>query len=410
MGQFVQVSAMSKPAVEPVMIDDLDREIRQGRRYLRFSAAVEKLFLEEYLDSRRRMVPLWAFLGTTMYLAALMSDVSMVPDMASVIVALRLGVFVPFAVMVVLIMRYRATPATYDLLALGVGLLGISLPMGTLVFSASEYLFVYQTGSVGTLAFFVIVLRPRFLTVLLGLVAMIGVQIATIALNGGFDSVTFSGIVTFYVTLGVFLALSAYFTESVDRHNFLIRLRSAALQRELRKLSETDPMTGLNNRHVLDRFRADLWSVSAVPRIVSAIMLDIDNFKLYNDLYGHLKGDACIREVSRVVRQAVGADGTVFRYGGEEILAILPDMDRHRALALADTIRERIEALAIPHSGSGRGVVTASLGAATTRTDLHSPEDMILQSDSALYEAKRAGRNKVCAWGGGMDYPRAIGR
>lgn len=391
---------MSTVTDDLLTIDDFDDEIARGARGLTFSPPIERLFLDEYLRHRARMVPLWASLGTVMYLAAILGDLSMIPELAWLVVTLRLAIFVPFAVGVVVLMRLRPTPATYDLLSFGVGLIAICIPMITLVFARSDHLFVYQTGSVGTLAFFVIVLRPRFLTVLIGLAVLMIIQLVTTKLNGSFDAVTYSGMVTFYITLGVFLALSAYFTEHVDRQNFLNRQRSEVLHSKLKKLSETDPMTGLSNRHVLERVKNTFWSPSSGGRIISAVMLDIDNFKLFNDINGHLAGDACIRDVSQRIRQIVGKKGTVFRYGGEEILVLLPDIDNPEAVELADSIRRSIAGLGIVHEGSPHGVVTASLGVATIRTDRCSAEDLLLRTDVALYEAKEAGRNNARAWSG----------
>lgn len=378
-----------------VAIDEMDREMERGLRRLRFSDPVEAVFLREYLKSRARMVPLWAFLGTLLYLVAILGDLSMMPDVAPTVIALRLGLFLPYAVAVVWIMRRWPSPATYDRLALGVGLLGLSLPMAMLVFSRSDHLFVYQTGSVGTLAFFVIVLRPRFPTVLAGLAAMVAIQIATTGLNGSFDAVTYSGIVSFHITLGIFLALSAYFAERVDRQNFLNRLRGEALQAQLTALSERDPMTGLYNRHSLRRSRHAIWA-PGTARTISLLMLDIDSFKLYNDVHGHVDGDACIQRVSDIVRKQVDEQGTVFRYGGEEILILLPDTGQAPALSVAEAIRQAIEGAAIRHDGlPGGGVVTVSLGVATGRTDADDLEELLRRADTALYAAKGAGRNRV---------------
>ena len=222
---------------------------------------------------------------------------------------------------------------------------------------------------------------------------MLAIQITTTYFNGTFDDVRFSGIVSFYITLTVFLALSAYVGEHVDRQNFLNRLRSEALQAKLLTLSETDALTGLANRRVLDRLRTEIWA--GEERAVSAILLDVDGYKSFNDIYGHLEGDACLRRISELVCRLVGEEGTVVRYGGEEILVLLPGAALARARGLAEDIRGAIEQLAVPHGGSKYGVVTASLGVASASTTTHSMERLLSQSDAALYEAKRSGRNAV---------------
>jgi diguanylate cyclase (GGDEF)-like protein len=312
------------------------------------------------------------------------------------VAALRLVIFLPYALAIVLVMRLWPSALAFDLLCLGVGVLGIAVPMISLVFSHGEYLFVYQTGSVATLAFFVIVLRPRFPTVIAGLIAMLTIQFVTTRLNGQFDDVTYIGIVSFYITVAIFLATSAWFSERTDRQNFLNRLRGEALQAELTRLSERDPMTGLYNRHVLRRLGNRIWSRSAANRIVSAIMLDIDHFKRYNDIHGHVDGDACIRAVARIVKDEVDNLGAVFRYGGEEILVLMPDAERPQAMTVAEAIRHAIEVEAIPHRGLAQGgVVTASLGVATDATDRMPLPELLRNADAALYEAKRVGRNRV---------------
>ena len=380
----------------PLFIEQIDREARRRFRGLPFSAPIERLFLREYLKTRAPMVPLWALLGSLLYIVAAFGDTAMMPDIGSVVVALRLGVFLPYALAVVVVMRLWPSARTFDLLCLGVGIFAIAVPMVSLVFSRGEYLFVYQTGSVATLGFFVIVLRPRFPTVVVGLVAMLAIQFVTTGLNGQFDDVTYAGIVSFYITIAILLATSAWFSERMDRQNFLNRLRGEALQAELTRLSERDPMTGLYNRHVLRRLGNRIWARSAANRIVSAIMLDIDHFKRYNDIHGHVDGDTCIRTVARIVKAEVDNLGAVFRYGGEEILVLMPDAERPQAMTIAESIRRAIEAEAIPHRGLAQGgVVTASLGVATDATDRSPLAELLRNADAALYEAKRIGRNKV---------------
>ena len=192
--------------------------------------------------------------------------------------------------------------------------------------------------------------------------------------------------------------LSAYFSESVDRLNFLNRLRGQVLQAQLQALSETDALTGLNNRLMLERTRMDYWSEKASAMSVSAVLIDIDHFKRFNDRHGHLDGDACLRAVARELYDVVAGRGTVVRFGGEELLVLLPHMELAEALELAETMRQSVEDMAIPHLASESGVVTVSLGVHCVRTDAHSLEDLLEKADAALYKAKRLGRNKACVW------------
>ncbi len=379
-----------------VSADEIDRELSGRFRALRFRPEVEALFLDDYVARRARMVPLWALLGTLLYDMAAVGDLTMLPEMASTLLFLRWGVFTAFAVMTVAIIKMWPTARNYEILSLCIGLLGIAIPMGAFVFSEGPYLFIYQTGSVCTLLYFVIVLRPRFHVVLLGLVAMCAIQFLTIRANGSFDDVTYTGIVTFYFTLCVFLAMASYFLEYGERQNFLHRVRGEKLHEQLLYRSEHDELTGLLNRRSLAGVAETLWRPGRRPRRVAAVLLDVDNFKLYNDVHGHVEGDEVLRTVSACVRGVAEGRGRVFRFGGEEMLVLLSGTASFHAHDVAEEIRRSIAALEISHHGLAEGsIVTASLGWAVCLTTEQSFGELVQKADAALYEAKHAGRNTV---------------
>ncbi len=167
----------------------------------------------------------------------------------------------------------------------------------------------------------------------------------------------------------------------------------------LRELSTKDGLTGVWNRRTFDERLEVEWNraiENSAP--LSMIMFDIDHFKAFNDTYGHQAGDDCLREVASVVLEIVKKSGDmVFRYGGEEFSVILPGTNLVEAKNVAETIRKAVENLAIPHSFSKfNQCVTISLGMNTTIPDNErSIEQFIKESDKALYEAKRDGRNCV---------------
>jgi diguanylate cyclase (GGDEF)-like protein len=129
-------------------------------------------------------------------------------------------------------------------------------------------------------------------------------------------------------------------------------------------------------------------------------MLDVDNFKAYNDGYGHDAGDECLRQVASTIQTTMrrSADFAA-RYGGEEFVCVLPDTDRDGAIALADSIRSNIEALNIPHTNNNaERIVTISTGVATFLASAQqSPVELSKAADGALYLAKKSGRNCVRA-------------
>jgi diguanylate cyclase (GGDEF)-like protein len=167
----------------------------------------------------------------------------------------------------------------------------------------------------------------------------------------------------------------------------------------LSKLSFSDALTGLANRRRFDEALHDEWRRAHRQRTPLALVIaDIDAFKRYNDLLGHLEGDRCLTAVASVFAQAVHRAGDLAaRYGGEEFVVLLPNVDHAAALRVAEEIRAACEALAIAHPESPAGsVVTLSLGVASCMpADGLLVESLVSAADAALYRAKQEGRNRV---------------
>jgi diguanylate cyclase (GGDEF)-like protein len=159
-------------------------------------------------------------------------------------------------------------------------------------------------------------------------------------------------------------------------------------------LSRMDPLTGLQNRREFDRvLQQEVDRASRYQRFVSLVMVDIDNFKAINDQRGHPAGDWALQRVSELLRgdRLRGSDAA-FRIGGEEFAIVLTETDKPGALIMAERLRQATEAMKLFGDGVG---VTLSLGVATFPLDGRDPQQLIAQSDRALYEAKNAGRNLV---------------
>ena len=216
---------------------------------------------------------------------------------------------------------------------------------------------------------------------------------------------------------------SDYLTKPIDPPELLARLHSAVnLTRELRRrndrlerlleaqkrsaaeleamryLASQDELTGAaNRRHFNDLLRQE-WSRGlreGTP--LALLMADIDHFKAYNDTYGHPLGDLCLHQVADALRSSLRRPGDVLaRYGGEEFAVLLPNTPADGALAVAETMVERVAELAMPHAAGSGGIVTVSIGvAAVTPTATVGPGSLLQAADRALYEAKRKGRNQV---------------
>ena len=181
----------------------------------------------------------------------------------------------------------------------------------------------------------------------------------------------------------------------------------AALNARLALQAATDGLTALANRRRFDEALEMEWRRAAREgRSLSLLMIDVDRFKLYNDRYGHQKGDDCLRMVASVLsRFGRRAGDVVARYGGEEFAVMLPGAEAPAAAAIAEDVRCAIQEAALEHLDNQPGqVVTASIGAATLApvpdNEAIHEKDLIAAADAALYEAKHQGRNRVVASAG----------
>jgi diguanylate cyclase (GGDEF)-like protein len=181
--------------------------------------------------------------------------------------------------------------------------------------------------------------------------------------------------------------------------------RLAAREEELRianqhldELASLDGLTGLANRRGFDRRLEAEWQRAATySEPIALMMIDIDHFKLYNDRYGHVAGDACLRAVAEAL-SIVTLDSAVMvaRYGGEEFTLLLPTIDSARGNALGEVVRKAVEELRIVHAEAARGYITVSVGVASLVPDAKQcAADLLEAADRALYIAKRRGRNTV---------------
>lgn len=167
---------------------------------------------------------------------------------------------------------------------------------------------------------------------------------------------------------------------------------------ELQRLSMTDGLTGIANRRMFDETLQREWRRCArLNKPMSLVMLDVDHFKQYNDLYGHQKGDDCLKAIGKKLsKSAPRPADLVARYGGEEFVMILGETDEDGARWVAERIRQRVALLQLPHEGSKHHVVSVSCGVASVHPTRELSADTLLQSaDLALYQAKHQGRNTV---------------
>ncbi len=179
---------------------------------------------------------------------------------------------------------------------------------------------------------------------------------------------------------------------------FLIMVKRAFLYKNIQELAIMDGLTQVfSRRHLLERFEEELKRSRKFKHNFSFLMVDIDKFKSFNDKYGHLVGDAILREVSRSVKDNVRQIDFVGRYGGEELSIVLPETDKAQAMLAAQRIRRAIE-LRMIKVYDEELKVTVSVGISTFPDDADSSNLLVEAADKALYLAKKEGRNRVCAY------------
>ena len=182
----------------------------------------------------------------------------------------------------------------------------------------------------------------------------------------------------------------------LKQENYIDQLQE--YQRELEKVraelenqSLTDPLTGVNNRRAFDtRFEEEFLRAKRYEVACSLILIDIDFFKQYNDTFGHTAGDEALIAVAAVLKEDVRIHDMVARYGGEEFAIILPNTDSKGAMVMGERFRRSIQRASWKHKQ-----LTISVGVASLHEGIQKPMDLLRESDTALYEAKLAGRNLV---------------
>jgi diguanylate cyclase len=190
-------------------------------------------------------------------------------------------------------------------------------------------------------------------------------------------------------------------TKNLQQQHFIAKQQQEleAMNNQLALLAAYDSLTGLYNRREFDSsLLTGILKANQYQQHLSLILLDLDHFKSYNDLYGHVHGDECLRRIAEVLRSSVkNSEEVVARYGGEEFIIILPNMPPKEAQEKAQNLSKNILELNIKHKGNPQvQVISASFGVLTVTPPISlSPTEIVNQADKLLYAAKEGGRNMV---------------
>jgi diguanylate cyclase (GGDEF)-like protein len=378
------------------VLAEVDRTIASRFRGLRFSAELESRYEAETLEQRRRFLTAVGITGGIIYNVFMVSDWLSLNDMFAYVALGRVFLITPLFIFLTVIVLRARTRAVVEAAA-GTGTVLCSLmPLVVMIFSESPFRLHYQLGMLLIMVYCTVIQQLPVRYSAVAMAFMLTFQLVTTYIADFADFQIWQANALLFVSTVALLLMASWFLEHGSRLSYLFALRGRLLQKQLLELARIDSLTQLFNRRFQGEVLASLWSRAAeVPMNVAVILLDIDHFKSYNDNYGHLQGDTCLRLLSGVIqRTANKADALTFRFGGEEILVLMTHAHPAQARALAENLRSAVSALNVPHPALGAGAkVTISLGVAVANSPQISAEALIAMADKALYAAKREGRD-----------------
>ena len=366
-------------------------QLKRGFSKLRFSGLLEKDFRDFYVAQNLPRARLSGLIALILVLAVTCIDLIFGAASAGQITTLRLGVLCPLLIVIGVAISVPAARRYYtEVAAVGVTLVG-------LVMTYLAHLAALQGASYALAGLVLVIL---YACLFLGLLFNVAIGIAALLVlahlaTGFVMHLPLNELYYMTAILGaaaVIGGISTYNLEHALRTNFLET-------RLLNELAERDGLTGLYNRRIFDDFVRRVWRQSRREDVaIQIIFVDIDYFKIYNDLYGHQAGDDCLKKVAHsIARCAKRPFDFCARYGGEEFVLVLYGPPDDYARGLPEQIRRDVLDLAIPHEGSkAERFVTVSVGVALARaTSNRSLAGAIQTADEALYQAKREGRNRI---------------
>jgi diguanylate cyclase (GGDEF)-like protein len=391
--QPVQTSRSATPQAEA---GSLDQETRDAIRRFRFPYPLEQQFRDSHLQRNlpraRSATAIYLSLVLVVTVINLLGGAT--PLAASVlqpIYLLRVFVACPALVLILAatylppLQRHYQAIASIAVTVTGVSVMTISAlaaASGSPQFQMGDVLvMVYGTLFLGLLFHIVVAVAVSLVVAFVGVGALLGVAP---------QDLVFAASVL--VATGLMVVLSAGRVERLVRTSFIET-------RLLSDIAERDGLSGLYNRRMFDSLTRRLWQQAQRDgAALQIVLVDIDHFKRFNDLYGHQAGDDCIRRVARVIAfSAKRPFDFCARYGGEEFALVLYAPSGNEVTALPEQIRRDIMAQALPHADSdAASVITVSVGSAMAEAGTRrSLAGLIQTADEALYRAKQVGRNRV---------------
>jgi diguanylate cyclase (GGDEF)-like protein len=402
---------MSGTSIHELAIAEIERLSRKGFQRLALQEPLESGFEQSTFVQRSERLWIEGLIAIGLFNIYVIADYFIRGGVSWFPLQVRLCVVTPIALLVNVSMRwspnkvYRET--SIALVSCVIGITHLYLESNT---SATSSAYA-QVGLIVAVIFVNVVMRLQFMYALTASVILLASDLVFIRLDHFLNSSEKLLGITLAVCAISMTVIANYSVGREERLGYLMRLRSEIQSRELsflnvelQKISCIDSLTGIANRHAYELQFAKLWREAiGSGSCLSAIVIDIDHFKITNDTRGHLYGDRVLVRVASLLSQSLRCkDDFAARFGGEEFVVLLPGANREGALIVAERIRKLVEVAgspALPEPGSHPRLSTVSCGVATCwPSDSNCQEDLLDSADKALYQAKADGRNQV-RWG-----------
>lgn len=398
----------------------VDRQIQQeGGLGVHFPAEIEARFEHDIHVARSHKLACMGAVAISIYVLFLLNDWRFRPDHMLEAIVIRVGVMTPIALICIYLLKRGVSPVLREMLMTALVCFAMIFTALLIQLSVSPHSFLdlFALGLivlVGNVLF-----QLRFWYALCSSAFHFGVMLYLVnAHPAPYASAGFMALMVF-LSITLFSIISNLRSEKAERLSYLLLLREqlrveefTEKNEEFRRLASIDPLTEVYNRRHFDSLVSSLLGKQVDSRLQYGVaMIDVDHFKSYNDHYGHVKGDLCLKRIATAIFESVHPDvDIVARFGGEEFVVLLPSSSSQQALARAEEIRRHVRDLALPHAGSSRhGIVTISIGVSAAGTGQGcSFETILKQADEALYRAKASGRDR-CELFAQQD-PQALGR
>lgn len=371
--------------------------IKAKHKELTFPAWLEERYEADVKQRRSQRLHAAIVPNVIVYNLFLIADWFVIPDQFWLAAALHFGMVTPWLLLIRRCFNERQSKRKREGAAASIPLMIVLQILCTFTLTRSPDADHYQYFVLLVLLFTNTIQRLPYRYA----VTVSGIIVVLHAVAVGFSSQMSTAVAAIAVlvqAVAVYLTLTGnYYLERDARRAYLQRLRDRLHHVQTETVAMRDALTELGNRHVMKSKIAEIWRMRGVSgEQAAAIMLDIDHFKQFNDRYGHVAGDLCLKRVAAcVVAELRSERDAAIRYGGEEILVLLPEAETMTAARIAERIRRAVEALAIPHEAGMRRIVTASLGVAAGPVATIAAAELIAAADAALYAAKHNGRNQV---------------